>query len=115
MEVTETLYQLVVIGAGPAGLCAAATAAGLGLDVLLLDEQSSPGGQIFRGVTNATVQRSELLGKDFRRGEDLVADFEHSGAEYWPETSVWSLDSQRRIGILRDGQASRIRAEHVIM
>ena len=38
-----------------------------------------------------------------------------SGAEYWPETSVWSLDSQRRIGILRDGRASRIQAQHLII
>ena len=44
-------YQLVVIGAGPGGLCAAITAASLGLDVVVLDEQQSPGGQIYRGIS----------------------------------------------------------------
>ena len=43
--------QLAVIGAGPAGLAAAATAAKLGVDTILLDEQSAPGGQIYRAIT----------------------------------------------------------------
>ena len=36
--------DLIVIGAGPAGLSAATEAASHGLSVLLLDEQQSPGG-----------------------------------------------------------------------
>ena len=38
-------YGVVVIGAGPAGLAATATAAGAGLSTLLLDENAGPGGQ----------------------------------------------------------------------
>ena len=40
----ETIHDLVVVGAGPAGLAAAVYAASEGLDVLVL-ETSSPGGQ----------------------------------------------------------------------
>lgn len=40
--------ELMVIGAGPAGLAAAASAAALGVEVMLIDEQARPGGQIFR-------------------------------------------------------------------
>ncbi|MEM6946318.1 MAG: FAD-dependent oxidoreductase, partial [Pseudomonadota bacterium] len=42
--------DLVVIGAGPAGLAGASLAAERGLSVLVLDEQSAPGGQIWRGI-----------------------------------------------------------------
>ncbi|MFF9351156.1 NAD(P)/FAD-dependent oxidoreductase [Streptomyces sp. NPDC014734] len=40
--------DLAVVGAGPAGLAAAVTAADHGLDVVLLDAADSPGGQYYR-------------------------------------------------------------------
>ncbi|MFF8290188.1 NAD(P)/FAD-dependent oxidoreductase [Streptomyces sp. NPDC016309] len=42
------VVDLAVVGAGPAGLAAAVTAAGLGLEVALLDAAERPGGQIHR-------------------------------------------------------------------
>ena len=38
--------DLIIIGAGPAGMAAAATAANGGLQVHLLDDQPAAGGQI---------------------------------------------------------------------
>ncbi|WP_037794697.1 FAD-dependent oxidoreductase, partial [Streptomyces sp. Mg1] len=40
--------DLAVVGAGPAGLAAAVTAAGLGLRVTVLDAGERPGGQYYR-------------------------------------------------------------------
>ena len=37
-------FDLVVVGAGPAGMAAAATASELGLTVAVIDEQDAPGG-----------------------------------------------------------------------
>ena len=65
-------YPLVIIGAGPGGLSAATAAASLGLDVVVLDEQPSPGGQIYRSIANAPAARSRLLGVDYQHGADLV-------------------------------------------
>lgn len=42
--------EVLVVGAGPAGLAAALAAAHGGAQVLLLDRQAAPGGQIWRGV-----------------------------------------------------------------
>ena len=42
--------DLLVLGAGPAGMAAAVTARGRGLSVLLLDENAAPGGQVHRAV-----------------------------------------------------------------
>ena len=40
--------EIVIIGAGPAGLSAAIEAARTGAQVLLVDENSKPGGQLFQ-------------------------------------------------------------------
>ncbi|MYW13045.1 NAD(P)-binding protein, partial [Streptomyces sp. SID2563] len=40
--------EVAVVGAGPAGLAAAVTAADAGLDVLLIDAADAPGGQYYR-------------------------------------------------------------------
>ena len=108
-------YQLVAIGAGPAGLCAATTAANLGLDVAVLDEQPSPGGQIYRAIADSPAERSTLLGADYQHGADLVEAFRASGAKYFPQTTVWSLNSRRQIGILHQEQASIVQADRVIV
>ncbi|MCP5092668.1 MAG: NAD(P)-binding protein, partial [Gammaproteobacteria bacterium] len=38
-------YELLIIGAGPAGMAAACEAASHGVRVAVLDNQTSPGGQ----------------------------------------------------------------------
>ena len=52
----NTHRDIIIIGAGPAGLSAAVTAAGYGLDVLVVDEQPSPGGQIYRNIKRALTE-----------------------------------------------------------
>lgn len=54
-------FDLVVVGAGPGGLAAAATAAEAGMRICLVDDNSSAGGQIWRGsvdIDGATDARS---------------------------------------------------------
>lgn len=41
-------YHVVIVGAGIGGLSAAATLAGHGLDILMIDENIRPGGQLLR-------------------------------------------------------------------
>ena len=69
--------DLIVIGAGPAGMSAARRAAGSGLSVLLLDEQPAPGGQIYRDVDRASKTRGAILGSDFIDGLALTRRLAH--------------------------------------
>ena len=62
------LLDLIVIGAGPAGMAAAATAAECGLSTLLIDEQAEPGGQIYRSIESVGERRPDdlaLFGDDY--------------------------------------------------
>ena len=47
--VVKSEFDVLVIGAGPAGLTAAACAAECGAMVGVVDDNPSPGGQIWRG------------------------------------------------------------------
>ena len=70
--------DVLVIGAGPAGLAAAATAASKGLRVTLVDEQSFPGGQIHRLIETRAVKAGGVSHADDVRG---VLHFAFDGAE----------------------------------
>jgi flavin-dependent dehydrogenase len=80
-----------VVGAGPAGLGAAAVCARSGLRCVLFDEQQQPGGQIYRGITNSPFTRAAVLGADYWRGEALVRGALDSGIHYAPGATVWGL------------------------
>ena len=43
-------YDMIVIGAGPAGLSAAIEAAKKGLKPIVFDENAKPGGQLFKQI-----------------------------------------------------------------
>ncbi|WP_199085023.1 NAD(P)/FAD-dependent oxidoreductase [Bosea sp. ASV33] len=114
-------YDLVVVGAGPAGLSAAARAAELGLSVLLADENPAPGGQIYRAVTTTPVKNRAILGEDYWRGADIVARFERSQAAYASRCTVWSIGPDEtapgtfELGLSLDGKARIIGAKQVIL
>lgn len=76
---TAERADLAIVGAGPAGLAAAATAAGIGLRVIVLDEQAGPGGQVWRNL--------ERRGGD-RAGIDLLRRVRASDAMLRSRTTV---------------------------
>ncbi len=110
--------DLAIIGAGPAGLAAAATAAELGLAVTVFDEQPAPGGQIYRGIESVFAQRTaqlRALGSDYAAGLDLVKQFRASGAHYLPLAQVWQIDETRYVYYRTAAGVDRIRARQVLI
>lgn len=88
----EPVYDLAVVGAGPAGMSAAVEAVSLGLSVCVLDEQAAPGGQIYRGISNPAPLDPAVLGPDYWHGAELVERFLACGCDYRREATVWHAD-----------------------
>ncbi|MEO1469064.1 MAG: FAD-dependent oxidoreductase, partial [Pseudomonadota bacterium] len=113
--------DLLVIGAGPAGLAAAATAAGQGARVTLVDANAAPGGQVWRAVESASPRLAALLGPDYAEGAAAVARLRASGAEVLQATTVWHLaageaaDPRPEVGLIAGGRARLLRPARVLV
>jgi len=111
-------FDLVIIGAGPAGMAAAITSTGLGLNVAVIDEQSNPGGQIYRAIESVSYERPALmksLGDDYAAGLKLVQRFRASGANFLPQTSVWQIDGDRDVFTRTAGGTARIATRQILI
>jgi NADPH-dependent 2,4-dienoyl-CoA reductase/sulfur reductase-like enzyme len=108
-------YDVAVVGAGPAGLAAASVCARAGLATALFDEQLSPGGQIYRGITASPLKDRAILGPDYWHGEKLVAEFVASGAQYMPGAKVWSLSRELELGVSVNGASRLVSAASTIL
>jgi len=76
----ENTEQVVIVGAGPAGLSAARLLVSIGARVLLIDSGERPGGQYWRHGANSSLpeKHDELR---------IIAD---PNVEYLPGTNVWT-------------------------
>jgi NADPH-dependent 2,4-dienoyl-CoA reductase/sulfur reductase-like enzyme len=111
---TETV-DVVVVGAGAAGMSGAVELARLGLDVLLLDEQGSPGGQIYRGITLAPLSRRDMLGPDYAHGNTLAQALASSSVRYEKGAAVWQVTRDHQVSYLRDGRLRTVQARAVLL
>lgn len=109
----ERQTDLVIVGAGPAGLAAACAASSCGLEVNLVDEQSSPGGQLFRNIESPLGQ-SSLNAKERAEGMALARNFRSSSVSYHPDTIVWGL-SPNRVSCTTDGKTKIFPTQSVIV
>jgi thioredoxin reductase/bacterioferritin-associated ferredoxin len=107
--------DLAVIGAGPAGMSAAVAAAEFGLAVVAIDEQTVPGGQIYRNVLASPV--AATLGADYRHGAKLAAAFTAAdGISRRHDTTVSMITPEGEIVLRRgDGTITLLLAQAVII
>jgi thioredoxin reductase (NADPH) len=102
--VTVRMHDVIIIGAGPAGLSAARWCDELGLDTLLLEQTDQVGGQlhqIYHPISN-------YLGLDASNGEDLLTRFNTSVAnsdfDQWTGVSIDAIDLRAKKITLGSGE-----------
>lgn len=112
---SDTAADLIIVGAGPAGLAAACEARALDLSVIVLDEQASIGGQIYRSIESAPADRIDILGPDYAAGRSLAADFRKSGTRYLGGAVVWNVAADGTVHYLLNGRSRRVAGKHVLL
>ncbi|MFJ3470313.1 FAD-dependent oxidoreductase [Pseudomonas sp. NPDC090201] len=112
---SDSRVDLIVIGAGPAGISAALEAAAQGLKVILLDEQRQPGGQIYRNVGQADERSRKILGADYRAGKQLVQALLASEVRYVPNAAVWQVTDEHRVHVLLNGNARVLQGRQILI
>ncbi len=100
-------YDIIIIGAGPAGIAAAKMAAEHKAKVLILDEQAAPGGQIYRASEANADRNPDELGDAYHDGLPLVQAFRDSKVDYVSNATVWQLSEDRQVGYSKDGRAEK--------
>lgn len=114
MNPTDT--DILIVGAGPAGMAAAVTARRHGLSVRVVDDQPAPGGQIWRAVeTVAATPRAARLGEAYRAGAERAAAFRACGALHEPGAQLWQIEPGFRAFLTQDGKARIVCAKAVIL
>jgi len=109
-------YDLIVIGAGPAGLSAAIEAASAGMSVVVYDENSRPGGQLFKQIHKFFGSREhKAKERGFRIGEKLLAEANDLGVKVMLSSTVLGVYENREITVMTASQVNHVKASSIII
>lgn len=95
--------EVLVVGAGPAGLSAALALADAGVSVTLVDERAQPGGQFFKPLAaSQQFAAGKVADTQYQQGAVLARRLAGSGVHVMPGTTLWGA-FQRPDGIFEAG------------
>jgi len=109
--------DLVIVGAGPAGMAAAVAACREGVDVTLIDENPLAGGQIYRQSPAVLSSLDPPPDESAQHGKELVRNLESvkDKIEWLPETNIWGYFPDRKLAVRSDGGWQMIEARQIIL
>ena len=108
-------HDLIVLGCGPAGMSAAIAGSDAGMHTMVVDEQSGPGGQIYRNISALTEPVARLLGPDYEYGATLAQRFGRSKVEHRRGATVWDISPELVVTLLQNGVSAQFRARQLIL
>ncbi len=109
--------SVAVVGAGPAGLAAAAAALARGARVTLLDEAPRPGGQIYRQAHPALGDGAFADAGERARKHELLARFQMiaGGIDYRPDANVYALFPNGELHVAQGDASEVLRPDAIVL
>ena len=112
-EAEDQVCDVLVVGAGPAGLSAAIAAAEAGASTVVLDERSSTGGQYAKPLAGSHTDGAP--DPQFRLGTELRDRTRAAGARIETEATVWGGFAADEIAALVGGRAVTLRPRRLVL
>ena len=109
-------YDLIIVGAGPAGLSAAIEAAKLGLEVAVFDENSKPGGQLFKQIHKffgSKEHKAKIRG--FKIGEELLESANRLGVKVFLNAIVTGIYPDKEVVVNIGEEVIHYKADSIIV
>ena len=109
-------YELIVVGAGPAGLSAAIEGAKRGLSVVVFDENSKPGGQLFKQIHKffgSKEHKAKIRGFDI--GKELLSTANELGVEVRLNATVIGLYPMKEVVVSFENRISHFKGDTLII
>lgn len=109
-------YDLIVIGAGPAGLSAAIEAAKKGIRPIVFDENAKPGGQLFKQIHKffgSKEHKAKVRG--FKIGEELLKEAEEYGVEVVLNATVVGLYPEKEVTVRVENEIRHYKGDAVLV
>jgi glycine/D-amino acid oxidase-like deaminating enzyme len=111
----EIACDVLVVGAGPAGLSAARDLALAGANVIVADERLHPGGQFFKPLAPSQLVERRRLDRQFRTGMALHAAALQAGVRILTETTVWAAFSPTEVAAIVAGRSTLFRPKRLVL
>ena len=108
--------EIVVIGAGPAGIRAALEAARAGASVLVLDEYARPGGQYYRQpIWGLPTRPNQAIFGHAEEGHARIEEAMRAGVQFLTDALVWGVFAEGAVAILSAGKPEVLTPSKLIL
>src|SRR5258708_10185010 len=111
----EIACDVLVVGAGPAGLSAARSLALAGADVIVADERLQPGGQYFKPLAASYQADPSALDRQFREGAILRQSALLAGVRILSDATVWAAFSPHEVAAIVAGRSTLFRPKRLVL
>jgi len=109
-------YDVIVVGGGPAGLTCSIEAAKAGVEVILIDENRRPGGQLFKQIHKFFGSKHHKAGvRGFDIGMRLLEQTKKLGVNILLNAVVLGIFDDKTIGIIKDGKIEVIQGKKILL
>ena len=108
--------EVAVIGAGPAGIAASIEAAKQGAEVVLIDENNKPGGQLFKQIHKFFGSKLHMAGiRGINIATKLLEECEKFKVKTLLNTVAFGLFEKNKIGLVNEDRKSILQAKKIIL